>query len=205
MTGIHPNTRARARKLRHEMTPQERQLWAKLRELNRMLGLHFRRQAPIGPFIADFADLGRRVVIEVDGGGHGGARDLARDEWLVSQGFRVLRFWNPEVSGSIEGVMQVIFDAVDGVSLAEGVPPNPIPSPRGEGEALGVDGMLKGRADALLAGAPPPQPSPTRGEGGAALDALSGTVEPGASPPPAWGGEGGGGLPVVKRSTGGRK
>jgi len=191
MTGIHPITRQRARKLRAEMTPQERQVWAKLRELNRMLGLHFRRQAPIGPFIADFADLGRRVVIEIDGGGHGGERDRQRDEWLASQGFQVLRFRNPEVSGNIEGVMQVIFDAVDGKSLAEGEPPTPIPSPRGGGEALGAGGGRRGLASSPLAGAPRPQPSPTRGEGGAEPLALRGTDEPGASPPP--GGEGMGG------------
>ncbi|MFN3575562.1 MAG: endonuclease domain-containing protein [Tabrizicola sp.] len=184
MTGIHPITRQRARKLRAEMTPQERRVWAKLRELNRMLGLHFRRQAPIGPFIADFADLGRRLVIEIDGGGHGGERDAARDEWLASQGFRVLRFWNPEVPGNIEGVMQVIIDAVDGDELAAGVPPTPIPSPRGGGEALGVGGVLRGLASSPLAGVPPPQPSPTRGEGGARRLASRGTEEPGASPPP---------------------
>ena len=163
MTGIQPITRQRARKLRAEMTQQERKVWAKLRELNRMLGLHFRRQAPIGPFIADFADLGRRVVSEIDGGGHGGERDQRRDEWLASQGFQVLRFWNPEVSGNIEGVMQLVLDAVDGESLAEGVPPTPIPSPRGGGEALGVGGGRRGLAGAILAGAPPPHPSPTRG------------------------------------------
>ena len=139
MSGIHPITRNRARKLRAEMTPQERKIWAKLRELNRMLGLHFRRQAPIGPFIADFADLGRRLVIEIDGGGHGGVRDDRRDEWLVAQGFQVLRFWNPEVSGNIEGVMQAIFDAVGGESLADAPPPHP--SPRvGEGWGGGASG-----------------------------------------------------------------
>ncbi len=205
MTRIHTITRQRARTLRAEMTPQERKLWGKLRELNRMLGLHFRRQAPIGPFIADFADLERRLVIEVDCGGHGGPRDAARDEWLVAQGFRVLRFWNLEVSGNIEGVMQVIFDALDGESLAEGVPPTPIPSPRGGGEALGVGGGRHGLSDSPLVGAPPPHPSPTRGEGGAALDALRGTVERGASPPPSWGGEGGGGPPSVNGVSGGRK
>lgn len=192
MTGIHPITRQRARKLRAEMTPQERLVWAKLRELNRMLGLHFRRQAPIGPFIADFADLGRRLVIEIDGGGHGGKRDQRRDEWLVSQGFQVLRFWNPEVSGNIEGVMQVIFDAVDGEALAERVPPTPIPSSRGGGEALGVGVALHGLAASPLAGAPPPRPSPTRGEGDLGL-ALRGTVDPGASPPPCGEGLGVGG------------
>jgi len=193
MTNIHPITRQRARKLRAEMTPQERLVWAKLRELNRMLGLHFRRQAPIGPFIADFADLGRRLVIEIDGGGHGGERDRQRDEWLGSQGFQVLRFWNPEVSGNIDGVMQVIFDAVDGESLAEGVLPIPIPSPPGGGEVLGVGGVSKGRAESREAGAPPPHPSPTRGEGSAEPLALRGTVDLGTSPPPRGEGMGVGG------------
>ncbi|MFN5998666.1 MAG: endonuclease domain-containing protein [Paracoccaceae bacterium] len=200
MTGIHPITRQRAQKLRAEMTPQERKVWAKLRELNRMLGLHFRRQAPIGPFIADFADLGRRLVIEIDGSGHGGERDAARDEWLASQGFQVLRFWNPEVSGNIEGVMQVIFDTVDGESLTEGVPPTPIPSPRGGGEALGAGGVRKGLAESRLAGAPPPQPSPTRGEGGLGL-VLRGTADQGASPPPRGEGLGVGGTPPEGKST----
>jgi very-short-patch-repair endonuclease len=185
------------------MTPHERKVWAKLRELNRMLGLHFRRQAPIGPFIADFAELGRRLVIEIDGGGHGGERDQRRDEWLASQGFRVLRFWNPEVSENIEGVMQVIFDAVDGEGLADRVPPTPIPSPRGGGERLGVGSGREGRAESLLAGAPPPQPSPTRGEGGAGPAALSGTVHPGASPPPRGEGMGVGGTPRAKGAAGG--
>ncbi len=160
MTGIHPITRQRARKLRAEMTPQERLVWAKLRELNRMLGLHFRRQAPIGPFIADFVDLGRRVVIEIDGGGHGGVRDVRRDEWMESQGFQVLRFWNPEVSRNLEGVMQLVLDTVG-----------------------------------PLDDAPPPHPSPTRGEGGADPLRLPGTADLGTSPPPRGEGMGVGGTP----------
>ncbi|MCA3442750.1 MAG: endonuclease domain-containing protein [Rhodobacter sp.] len=158
MTGIHPITRQRARKLRAEMTPQERRVWAKLRELNRMLGLHFRRQAPIGPFIADFADLGRRLVIEVDGGGHGGERDAARDDWLGAQGFQVLRFWNPQISGNIEGVMQMILDAVCGESLADAPPPHPSPT-RGEGGE-------KLRSDAMAVGGVPPAHIPFPRGGG---------------------------------------
>ena len=184
MTGIHPITRQRARKLRAEMTPQERRVWAKLRELNRTLGLHFRRQAPIGPFIADFADLGRRVVVEIDGGGHGGERDQRRDEWLNGQGFQVLRFWNPEVSGNIEGVMQLVLDAVGGEDLADGVPSTSIPSPRGGGEALGAGVAHDSSKGSYLADAPPPHPSPTRGEGGAKRPASRTTEGLGTSPPP---------------------
>ena len=126
MTRIQPHTRQNARKLRHDMTRQERLLWSRLRELNGMLGTHFRRQAPVGSYIADFADLGRRLVIEVDGGGHGGETDKRRDEWFATQGFRVMRFWNPEVDGNMDGVMQVVLDAL------EGCPPPPSPPHEGE-------------------------------------------------------------------------
>ncbi len=112
MTQIAPHTRANARRLRANMTSQERLLWAALRDINRSFGTHFRRQAPIGPFIADFADYGRRLVIEVDGGQHGGSVDAARDAFLATQGFWVMRFWNSDVSGNLDGVLQVVIEAV---------------------------------------------------------------------------------------------
>ncbi|MFN4155696.1 MAG: endonuclease domain-containing protein [Paracoccaceae bacterium] len=158
MSGIHPVTRSHARRLRAEMTPQERRMWTQLRELNRMLGLHFRRQAPVGPYIADFADLGRRLVIEIDGGGHGGPKDTARDDWFRAQGFTVLRVWNNEVNTNLEGVMQLILDELQ-----------PVPD------------------------APPPQPSPTRGEGGAERSRLRPGEMTSASPPPCGEGPGVGG------------
>ena len=113
MTQIAPGTRANARRLRNDPTPQERLVWGKLREINRMLGTHFRRQAPIGPYIADFADYSRRIVVEIDGGQHGGAADAVRDGWLVGQGFRVLRFWNSDVAENLDGVAQKVLDAVE--------------------------------------------------------------------------------------------
>lgn len=132
MSQIAPSTRQRARELRAEMTPQERRFWAKLREVNRMLGAHFRRQAPVGPFIADFVEFGRRLVIEVDGGGHGGGRDAARDLWFNGQGFEVMRFWNADVDGNLDGVMQLVLDA-----LQVGPLPQPLPT-RGRGGAPGL-------------------------------------------------------------------
>src|SRR5258707_13855331 len=84
-----------ARALRKRLTPQEVKLWVKLREM-KALGFHFRRQAPIGPYIVDFVSFRDRLVIEADGGQHGvpdGARsDRDRDTFLQSQGFNVLRF-----------------------------------------------------------------------------------------------------------------
>ena len=81
-----------------------------------MIGTNFRRQAPVGRYIVDFADYGRRLVIEVDGGQHGspeGAeRDRTRDSWLAGQGFTVLRVWNNELPANVEGVMQLVLEAV---------------------------------------------------------------------------------------------
>ncbi len=105
----------RARRLRAEQTDAERRLWRELRGL-KSDGFHFRRQAPIGRYIVDFACHTARLAIEVDGGQHGmvdmAERDDARTEWLAGRGFRVLRFWNDEVLGNIDGVMRVVADAL---------------------------------------------------------------------------------------------
>jgi very-short-patch-repair endonuclease len=76
----------------------------------RLGGLKFRRQQPIGAYIVDFVCFERRIVIEVDGGGHAfaKAKDNARDAWLQGQGFQVLRFWNNDVLQNIDGVLAVI-------------------------------------------------------------------------------------------------
>jgi very-short-patch-repair endonuclease len=104
-----------ARALRKRLTPQEVKPWVKLREM-KALGFHFRRQAPIGRHIVDFVSFGSRVIVEADGGQHGmpeGAQsDKARDEFLRSQGFRVLRFWNSDIDANLEGVMESILNAL---------------------------------------------------------------------------------------------
>ena len=146
MTGIAPFTRATARKLRRAMTPQEQRLWHHLRDLNHRLGTNFRRQAPVGAFIAGFADLRRRLVIEVDGGQHRGERDVRRDQWFKEQGFTVLRFWNNEVEDNIEGVMQTVLDALEAAP-----PPHTSPT-RGEGGARRPALARRGR----LSTSPPP-------------------------------------------------
>lgn len=66
-------------------------------------------RAPIGNFVVDFACLRRRLVVEIDGGQHMESReDEARDAWLRERGYRVLRFWNHEVLGNVEGVVETI-------------------------------------------------------------------------------------------------
>ena len=95
---------ALARRLRRGMTDPERLLWRQLRQ-RQVGGCRFRRQAPIGPYVADFACLERGVVVEVDGGQHCDSRtDPVRDRYLQGRGFRVLRFWNHDVLGNIDGV-----------------------------------------------------------------------------------------------------
>jgi len=104
-----PNANARA--LRKQLTPQETKLWAKLRAL-KPLGYHFRRQAPIGRVIVDFACFHAKLIIEADGGQHNmaaaAARDASRDAFLRSQGFTILRFWNSDIDHNLDGVLQTI-------------------------------------------------------------------------------------------------
>jgi very-short-patch-repair endonuclease len=116
-----------ARRLRRDMTDAERKLWRFLRSLS-LTGTHFRRQATIGPFFADFACHQQRLIIEVDGGQHNdphhAARDALRTEYLNAHGYRVLRFWNSDVLGNVDGVCEAILEA-----LAATGPPTPNPSP----------------------------------------------------------------------------
>ena len=102
----------RARALRLHMTNAERKLWYALRD-RRFAGFKFRRQAPVGPFIADFVCFEQRLVIEVDGGQHANSlSDRRRDRWFAANQFRVLRFWNNEVLSNLEGVMTVLAQAL---------------------------------------------------------------------------------------------
>lgn len=89
------DTNTRARELRWNMTDAERKLWAALRR-RQILGYRFRRQQPIGPYIADFFCPEAKLIIEVDGSQHGeelqALDDKRRTEWLEKNGYRVLRF-----------------------------------------------------------------------------------------------------------------
>ncbi len=118
---------AKARNLRKNMTEAERRLWQQLRAL-KSDGFHFRKQAPIGSFIADFCCHGVKLVIEVDGGQHGLVSGIQSDQertaWLTARGYRVLRFWNSDALSNIEGVMTQIISSLN---------PHPNPSPQGGG------------------------------------------------------------------------
>ena len=90
----------RARALRKSTTEAERVLWRSLRQF-KQAGVHFRRQVPIGYYVADFACHRAKVVVELDGSQHGTDDavdyDSARTAFLESRGYRVMRFWNGEV------------------------------------------------------------------------------------------------------------
>jgi very-short-patch-repair endonuclease len=98
----------RARRLRRESTDAERKLWQALRR-EQIKSVSFRRQHPIGAFTLDFYALSLRLGIEIDGGQHATAieqrKDRRRAEWLSSKGVLVVRFWNNDVLGNLEGVL----------------------------------------------------------------------------------------------------
>jgi very-short-patch-repair endonuclease len=121
----------RAAQLRSNATNPERLLWAQLRR-KRIFGVRFRRQFRIGVYFVDFVCLPARLVVEVDGGQHDVRRayDERRTAWLNSQQFDVLRFWNNEVTGNIEGVVDTIKRRVI-ERLRDH--PSPYPLPQGEG------------------------------------------------------------------------
>ncbi len=102
------SAKSRARALRRALTDAERKLWRALRD-RRMQSIKFRRQAPVGPYIADFLCIEHRLVIEADGSQHAeSVRDNARDSWLTRNGYRVLRFWNHEILTGQENVLATI-------------------------------------------------------------------------------------------------
>jgi very-short-patch-repair endonuclease len=152
--GARPSTKA-ARKLRSQMTNAEKTLWLALRD-RRFGSFKFRRQVPIGPYVADFLRFETRLVVEVDGGQHAeSGRDLKRDRWLAENDFRVVRFWNNEVLSNLEGVLTALAvelaNTPHPASRLHSTPPSPA---GGEGK--------KGRATTTQGGA---FASPARGEG----------------------------------------
>ena len=102
----------RGRKLRENSTNPERLLWGQLRA-GRLHNLKFRRQQPVGPFVVDFFCHQNKLVIELDGRSHDGraAYDNARGQYLVREGFRVLRIDNDDVIQDMDAVLLGILKA----------------------------------------------------------------------------------------------
>lgn len=117
--------RSRAKQLRRAMTPAETLLWRYLKA-NRIDGLGFRRQMPLGNYIADFACMSARLIVELDGQSHDfdaqQKADEKRDAFFVAEGFRVVRFSNQDVMSNLEGAVEAIRLAAS--SGASGLPPS---------------------------------------------------------------------------------
>lgn len=141
-----PRTKPFARNLRANATDAEYLLWYELR--NRVLnGYRFSRQVRIGPFVCDFVCRSERLIVELDGSQHADNRiDERRTDWLLKQGYSILRFWNDEVVFERGAVLDTIVAALQGRLE----PPHPT------------------SASAQLRFAVPSYPSPRRGEGPAA-------------------------------------
>ncbi len=127
-----------APKLRRSLTEPEKRLWMLLRKRLLQDGTHFRRQVALGPYVADFACLAARLVIEVDGDQHGTDRalryDARRTAWLEANDFTVLRFTNRQIMTEAEMVVDTIFAALSGQLSRCPPTPTPSPSPQAGGE-----------------------------------------------------------------------
>jgi len=104
---VPPANRRNARRMRRQLTDAELKLWNALRA-HRLMDLPFRRQMPIGSYIADFACPTKKLIVELDGSQHGGAAvaeyDTTRTARLEALGWTVLRFWNDDVMRDIDSV-----------------------------------------------------------------------------------------------------
>src|SRR6188508_2110554 len=103
------------------MTPAEAILWHHPRG-RRFGGVKFRRQQPVGPYIADFLCARLKLVIELDGDSHVGreVKDLARQEWLKQEGYRVVRYINPDIYDDLDTVLNDIWSVVDAAMRVAG-------------------------------------------------------------------------------------
>lgn len=140
-----PEALKSAKELRHNLTKAERKLWYEALTNKQLENFRFRKQMPIGSYIADFVCVEKNLIVELDGGQHGEekgeAYDKKRTEFLEAAGYRVLRFWNPDVLNNLEGVAETIR-----LSLLNDHPPlDPPPqaggaevSPRKRGEEYAV-------------------------------------------------------------------
>ena len=128
---IHESLRNRARELRAKATPFEQSFWQAIRA-HRFSGFKFRRQQVIGNYIADFACMQARLIVELDGGQHADATayDSRRDAWLKAEGYRVFRVWNNEWAQQQEAVLERLW-----ALLHEATPPSPQPLPPNGGGA----------------------------------------------------------------------
>ena len=131
----------RARKLRKETTPAERLLWNALRNYS-FTGLKFRRQHPVGCYVADFCCMQEKLIIELDCDSHDFSeqKDKERTVALNQEGYRVIRFSNADVFDNLDGVLMMIARTlnIDWKTVGNSKSPHPNPLPEGEGTCGGL-------------------------------------------------------------------
>lgn len=110
MSPIRRTTSPHAVRLRRNQTDVEQRFWLAVRG-RRLDGLKFRRQVTVGSFVVDFLCHQAALGVELDGGQHCDAADAARTRYLEEQGLKVLRFWNNDVIGNMEGVLETVLAA----------------------------------------------------------------------------------------------
>jgi very-short-patch-repair endonuclease len=185
---ISESLRNRARELRANATPFEQSFWQAIRA-HRFSGFKFRRQQVIGNYIADFACMQARLIVELDGGQHADATayDSRRDAWLKAEGYRVFRVWNNEWTHQQEAVLERLW-----ALLHE----DHSPLPSGE-RGWGIGSEAAPPSPQLLP-ASPPSPQPLPPDGGGARPASLQTAELLEAPLPRSGGGAGASLQPAK-------
>ena len=105
------------------MTDAERRMWQILRS-QQMKGYKFRRQVPIGRYIADFVSHEARLIVEIDGGQHerSSPKEAERSAFLRNEGYRILRFWNNEVLANLDGVHEAIVEELRCITPTQTLP-----------------------------------------------------------------------------------
>ena len=140
MRKAEQKSRKYAKRLRQNPTSAEAIMWAHLKG-KKLNGHRFRRQHPVGPYIADFACVAQKLIVEIDGATHSTAQEIAHDQqrtgFLTSKGWRVLRITNPDVYDNLEGVLEAI--------AAELPPPPASPAPPPQAEEENRRGILSSR------------------------------------------------------------
>jgi adenine-specific DNA-methyltransferase len=109
------------------MTEAEKRIWYQVRN-RRLAGHKFKRQWSLGPYVVDFCCIEKRLVVEIDGGQHSPEKDSRRTADLGAMGYRVVRFWNNDVLGNLDGVLTSLLGELE-------THPHPGPLPQaGEGD-----------------------------------------------------------------------
>ncbi|MGU3538143.1 endonuclease domain-containing protein [Methylobacterium sp. A54F] len=142
LNDVPPRLRASAREQRRLATRAEAMFWEQVRA-GRLLGVKFKRQVPVAPYIADFLCASAGLIVEFDGEPHLSeerrTRDAARDAWLAAQGFQVLRFPNDLVFADLGRVMDAVAAAIEDRGFPSPASLREAPSPAvGGGSSTGM-------------------------------------------------------------------